>query len=91
MATKQRVRKLELERSRRAAEVGQRIVRQLTDSELAALAVGFEQFTDAELEAIAAGAFVPLVEMPPIDPALLARLSELCDDDGERRLLGLPV
>jgi len=85
------VRKLESGRARRAAAVGARVVSQLTDTELDALAAGFEQFSDAELEAIAAGAFAPQMDMPEIDGDMLARLSELCENDEERRLIGVPT
>lgn len=92
MTARTRLRKIEQERARRAGRVLERIIPLLTDSELDRLAhPGFEQFTTAELEAIASGAFAPQVEAPPIDPAMLARLSELCESDEERRLIGVPT
>lgn len=89
MTAKTRIRKMESERNRRAAAVGQRIVKQLDDAELAQLAAGFEVFTDAELERMTAGLYTPPVDLPPLDAATLARLSQLCQDDSERRLIGL--
>lgn len=89
MTTRTRLQRIERERRRRAAEVGRRVCRQLSDSDLDALAGNlFDGMSDEQLARIAQGLERPQVEEPPIDPAVLKRLCDLTTPD-EQRLLGL--